>query len=79
MLLFMVMSSDLASLHKILKDETRRKIILLMHNSGGLSYSDLLRALKTTDKGRVNYHLKFLSPLITKDDLQRKIAFGNYY
>jgi len=68
MLLFMVMSSDLASLHKILKDETRRKIILLMHNSGGLSYSDLLRALKTTDKGRVNYHLKFLSPLITKDD-----------
>ena len=62
------MSSGLASLHKILKDETRRKIILLLHNSGGLSYSDLLRALKITDRGRMNYHLKFLSPLITKDD-----------
>jgi DNA-binding transcriptional ArsR family regulator len=62
------MSSGLASLHKILKDETRRKIILLLHSSGGLSYSDLLRALKTTDRGRVNYHLNFLSPLITKDD-----------
>jgi len=55
-------------MHKILRDETRRKIILLLHNRGGLSYSDLLRALKTTDRGRVNYHLKFLSPLITKDD-----------
>jgi DNA-binding transcriptional ArsR family regulator len=62
------MNSGLASMHTILKDETRRKIILLLHNSGGLSYSDLLRALKTTDRGRVNYHLKSLSQLIIKDD-----------
>ena len=55
-------------MHKILKEETRRKIILLLHNSGGLSYSDLLRALKTNDRGKVNYHLKSLSPFITKAD-----------
>ncbi len=55
-------------MHKILKDETRRKIILLLHNSGGLGYSDLLEALQTTDRGRVNYHLKSLSSFITKDD-----------
>ena len=62
------MNSGLASMHKILKEETRRKIILLLHNSGGLSYSDLLRALKTNDRGKVNYHLKSLSPFITKAD-----------
>jgi DNA-binding transcriptional ArsR family regulator len=68
LLIFLVMSSRLASMHKILKDETRRKIILLLHNRGGVSYSDLLIALKTTDRGRVNYHLKSLSPLIIKKD-----------
>jgi DNA-binding transcriptional ArsR family regulator len=62
------MSSGFASMHKILRDETRRKIILLLHNGGGLGYSDLLEALQTTDRGRVNYHLKFLSSFITKDD-----------
>jgi predicted transcriptional regulator len=62
------MSSGFASMHKILRDETRRKIILLLHNSGGLGYSDLLEALQTTDRGRVNYHLKSLSSFITKDD-----------
>ena len=67
-LLFLVMSSGFASMHKILRDETRRKIILLLHNSGCLSYSDLLEALQTTDRGRVNHHLKSLSSFITKDD-----------
>jgi len=35
------MNFGIASLHKILKDETRRKIILLLHNRSGLSYSEL--------------------------------------
>jgi DNA-binding transcriptional ArsR family regulator len=62
------MSTETAWLLKILKDETRRKIILLLHESNTLAYSDLLAALKTQDRGRLNYHLKSLAPLLNKND-----------
>ncbi|XHH08497.1 MAG: helix-turn-helix domain-containing protein [Candidatus Bathyarchaeia archaeon] len=57
-----------AYLHKILRDETRRKIVLLLHEQSSLTYSDLLEALKTQNKGSLNYHLKALSPLLEKAD-----------
>lgn len=53
---------------KILKDKTRRKIIVVLHDKDGLTYSDLLEALKTTDRGKLNYHLKLLSPFIAKNN-----------
>ena len=62
------MTSESAWLHKILKDETRRKIVILLHDRSNLTYSDLLEALKTSDKGRLNYHLKSLAPLLNKND-----------
>jgi DNA-binding transcriptional ArsR family regulator len=60
------MTLDSAYLHKILKDETRRKIVLLLHDRSNLAYSDLLEALKTQDRGRLNYHLKDLTTLLNK-------------
>ncbi len=62
------MSLDSVWQHKILKDETRRKIVILLHDTVSLTHSDLLEALKTQDRGRLNYHLKSLSPLLSKNE-----------
>ena len=62
------MTLDSVILHKILKDETRQKIVLVLHDRSNLAYSDLLEALKTQDKGRLNYHLKALAPFLNKND-----------
>lgn len=60
------MSTGLATLHKILKDETRRKIILQLQDKGRLSYVDLMKILEIESTGKINYHLKILGDLITK-------------
>jgi DNA-binding transcriptional ArsR family regulator len=48
------MSAGIASLHKILKDETRRKIILQLHEEGSLSYVDLMKAIGIANTGKMN-------------------------
>lgn len=63
------MSSGLASLHKILKDETRRKIVLLLNEKGSLSYTDLMKNLETVSTGLLNYHLKVLNDLLVKNEI----------
>lgn len=60
------MNNGLASLHKILKDETRRKIVLLLNERGSLSYTDLMKTLEISNTGRLNYHLKILGELLFK-------------
>ncbi len=62
------MSSGIASLHRILKDGTRRRIVLLLQEKGSLSYVDLMHALSITNTGKVNYHLKVLGELIQKQE-----------
>jgi len=63
-----IMSSGFASLHKILKDETRRKIILLLNDKGSLSYTDLMDTLGIVSTGTLNYHLKVLGDLLTRNE-----------
>lgn len=60
------MSSDLASLHKILNDGTRRKIVLLLNEKSALTYTDLLNAIGGST-GTLNYHLKVLGDLLEKN------------
>ncbi len=60
------MHPDLAGLNKILRDGTRRQIIILLHDGAALTYSDLQKALNAQDRGRLNYHLKTLAPLLNK-------------
>ena len=63
------MSSRFASLHKILKDETRRKIILLLNEKGNLSYTDLMDKVGIVRTGLLNYHLKILGDLLAKTEV----------
>ncbi len=60
--------SGLTSLHKILKDETRQKIITLLNEKGSLGYTELMDSTEIGSTGLLNYHLKVLSGLITKNE-----------
>ncbi|MCW4002364.1 MAG: winged helix-turn-helix domain-containing protein [Candidatus Bathyarchaeota archaeon] len=62
------MKSDLASLHKILKDGTRQKIISLLAEKGSLTYTELMDSTDITSTGTLNYHLKILGELLAKND-----------
>jgi hypothetical protein len=62
------MSLGIDSLHKILKDETRRKIVLLLNEKGSLGYTDLMDTLKISSTGTLNYHLKVLGELLEKNE-----------
>lgn len=62
------MNSDLASLHKILKDETRRKILTLLSEKGSLTYTELMDGADIISTGTLNYHLKVLGDLLAKND-----------
>ncbi len=67
------MSSGLESFHKILKDETRRKIILLIDEKGSVSYSALMKDIPSISTGLLNYHLKVLDDLLAKDEKSKYI------
>jgi hypothetical protein len=60
--------SGLTSLHKVLKDETRQKIITLLNEKGSLGYTELMDATEIGSTGLLNYHLKVLSSLIAKNE-----------
>jgi DNA-binding transcriptional ArsR family regulator len=61
------MHSDIASLHKILKDKTRQKIITLLNQKDSLSYTELLEATQAGSTGLLNYHLKIIGDLLVKN------------
>ncbi len=61
------MDSGLDSVYKILKDETRRKIMLLLNEKGSLNYTDMMAELGIASTGTLNYHLKILGELLTKN------------
>jgi hypothetical protein len=62
------MSTAIAGLHKILKDETRRKIIRQLNDKPTQTYTELLSATEAGSTGRLNYHLKILGDLIAKNE-----------
>jgi DNA-binding transcriptional ArsR family regulator len=62
------MNSDLSALYKILKDPNRQTIIHILENKGAANYTELLEASETGSTGLLNYHLKVLGDLITKND-----------
>jgi DNA-binding HxlR family transcriptional regulator len=62
------MTAGIESLHKILKDQTRRKIVLSINEKGSLSYTELMNTVAVSSTGTLNYHLKVLSELLTKDE-----------
>jgi hypothetical protein len=65
------MTSTIDSLHKILKDETRRKIVLKLNEKGSISYTELMGDLGIVSTGTLNYHLKVLGELLEKNEAER--------
>jgi len=66
-------NTGLTSLLKILKDETRRQIILLLNNKGSLTYTELMDSLEVVSTGLLNYHLKVLGDLLAKDEEEKYV------
>jgi len=62
------MSTGIETLPRILKDQTRRQAIILLSERGSLSYTELMGALGCVNTGSLNYHLKVLGDLLTKND-----------
>jgi hypothetical protein len=62
------MSAGIGTLPKILKDQTRRQAIELLKEHGALTYTELMDALNIVSTGTLNYHLKVLGDLLTKND-----------
>jgi len=67
-LIYRLMSDGIESLNKILKDETRRKIILSLTDRESMSYTELMETLQIGSTGTFNYHLKVLGDLLEKTD-----------
>ena len=61
------MSSGIEGLHRILKDQTREQVIILLSERSSLSYTELMEALNIVSTGTLNYHLKILGDLLTKN------------
>ncbi|MGA2682825.1 MAG: winged helix-turn-helix domain-containing protein [Candidatus Bathyarchaeia archaeon] len=59
---------DWSSLHKILSDTTRRSILELLAEKEAIGYTEIMALLQITNTGRLNYHLKALKGLVSKDD-----------
>jgi energy-coupling factor transporter transmembrane protein EcfT len=62
------LETDWASLHKTMSDTTRRSILELLAEKDSLTYTDIMTLLQITNTGRLNYHLKALGSLISKDE-----------
>jgi DNA-binding transcriptional ArsR family regulator len=60
--------ADWSSLHKILSDSTRRSILELLAEKESLSYTEIMTLLRVTNTGRLNYHLKALGGLVSKEE-----------
>ncbi len=61
------MSEDLSRLHRILKDSTRVNILTTLEKKDSLAYSELLTLSGISNTGRLNYHLKILDDLVSKN------------
>jgi len=62
------MNADLASLHKILKDETRRQILLLLNDKEAMAYTEIMSSADVISTGTLNYHIKVLGDLLIKNE-----------
>jgi DNA-binding transcriptional ArsR family regulator len=62
---------DWSSLHRVLSDTTRRSVLELLAEKEALSYTEIMTLLQVTNTGRLNYHLKALGGLISKDEQGR--------
>lgn len=65
---FNFMSSGPDELLDVLKNKTRRKIVILLFEQKTMTYTDLMTELEISHTGRLNYHLKILKDVLTKNE-----------
>ncbi len=70
------MSVDISQLHNILRDRTRARILELVHQTTSLSYVELQNLLQIDHTGKLNYHLKVLGDLLSKDEHSGRYSLG---
>ncbi|SER41069.1 winged helix-turn-helix domain-containing protein [Natrinema salaciae] len=57
------------SVFEVLSNTTRLEILVALHErSGSLSYTKLREVVSVDDKGKFNYHLRKLEPLVCTQD-----------
>lgn len=71
------MSVDISRIHGVLKDKTRAKILELLNQRGSLGYVELQDLLKISHTGKLNYHLKVLGDLLTKDESSGRYSLSD--
>jgi hypothetical protein len=71
------MTVEFSSLHKILKDPTRRTILKSLNDRGPLTYVELMKSADIDNTGRFNYHLKVLGALLEKQNDGRYVLSEN--
>jgi DNA-binding transcriptional ArsR family regulator len=52
-----------------LKHPVRRRILLLLDEKGGVSFTDIQNAVSVNDTGLMSYHLKELAPLVEQSKI----------
>ncbi len=61
------MNDEICNVNKILSNSTRRLILEHLYHRNGMSYVDIRQELGQMNTGQLNYHLKVLGDLITKN------------
>lgn len=61
------MNDEICNVNKILSNPTRRVILEPLYQRNGMSYVDIRQVLGQMNTGQLNYHLKVLGDLITKN------------
>ena len=64
------------NVHRLLKDDTRRKIIQFVGSRGPVTYTDILRELGIST-GKLNYHLRLMSPLLDRGDSEQYYSLND--
>lgn len=66
------MKDDFSKANKILANSTRRLILELIRKKGEVSYVEIRKALGHINTGKLNYHLKIIDDLVTKNSITGK-------
>ena len=72
------LTDEVAKVNKIMSNATRRKILDLINQNGSMSYSVLRESLNQMNTGQLNYHLKCLGNLISKDEESGKYILTEF-
>ena len=72
-----MMKDDMVRINKILANSTRREILEIINQRGETTYADIRQTLGQMNTGRLNYHLRMIGNLISKEAATGKYMLTN--